>query len=76
MPKNKKILIDGTNRAYGVEYDWHGKTEFAYAHREVILSAGAMMSPQLLMLSGIGPKKHLQDLGVTNKFLEKIYYIK
>ena len=34
------------------------------AHREIILSAGSIQSPQLLMLSGIGPRQHLQDLGV------------
>ncbi|CAL8070241.1 unnamed protein product [Orchesella dallaii] len=60
----KRILIDADKRAYGVEYDWHGKTEVAYAAKEVIISAGAMISPQLLMLSGIGPKNHLEELGI------------
>lgn len=61
-----KILIDPRNKtAYGVEYKWLGlfKTQ-AVATKEVILSAGAINSPQLLMLSGIGPKDHLQEVGI------------
>ena len=38
------------------------------ARKEVILSAGAVMSPQILMLSGIGPKTHLEDAGVSCLF--------
>lgn len=39
-----------------------------YVRREVILSAGAIGSPQLLMLSGIGPRKHLREIGVRLVF--------
>jgi choline dehydrogenase-like flavoprotein len=47
-----------------VEYDWHGQQKIAYAVKEVIVSAGTIMSPQILMLSGIGPKEHLEYFGV------------
>ncbi|CAG9861253.1 unnamed protein product [Phyllotreta striolata] len=60
-----KILIDpSTKRAYGVEYYRGGKKQIIRAKKEVISSAGAINSPQLLMLSGIGPKKHLTSLGI------------
>src|SRR3954451_12463631 len=46
--------------ATGVEYDRHGRTAFAKARREVILAAGSYNSPQLLLLSGIGPAAELR----------------
>jgi choline dehydrogenase len=61
-----KILIDAdTKTAYGVEFIRNGKTYVVRAKKEVILSAGAINSPQLLMLSGVGPKKHLLDMGIS-----------
>ncbi|XP_060815321.1 glucose dehydrogenase [FAD, quinone] [Bombus pascuorum] len=61
-----KILIDPrTKRAYGVEFIKEGRKEVVYARKEVILSAGAINSPQLLMLSGIGPRQHLEEVGIT-----------
>lgn len=61
----KKILIDPkTKVAYGVELIKQGRTYTIRATKEVILSAGAINSPQLLMLSGIGPKKHLKSLDI------------
>jgi choline dehydrogenase len=51
-------------RAVAVEYERHGKQETARAEREIVLSAGAYGSPQLLMLSGIGPADHLREIGV------------
>ncbi|XP_035710955.1 oxygen-dependent choline dehydrogenase 1 isoform X2 [Folsomia candida] len=60
----KKVLINELGVAYGIEYDWHGAQMVAYSAKEVIISAGAMMSPQLLMLSGIGPKEHLEFYGI------------
>jgi choline dehydrogenase len=58
-----KILIDG-GQATGVTYLRHGQTETARADGEVILCGGAVNSPQLLMLSGIGPADHLIDTGI------------
>ncbi len=51
-------------RAIGVRYRHGGETKVAKAHREIILSAGAYGSPQLLMLSGVGPAEHLREVGV------------
>lgn len=54
-----------TNMAYGVEYERFGRTELAIARREVIISAGGVGSPKLLMLSGVGPRTHLEQMGVS-----------
>ncbi|XP_069699029.1 glucose dehydrogenase [FAD, quinone]-like [Periplaneta americana] len=63
-----KVLIrPGTNTAYGivcVEEKDHEQVKIFLAHNEVILSGGAINSPQLLMLSGIGPKEVLQPLKI------------
>ncbi|XP_043591389.1 glucose dehydrogenase [FAD, quinone]-like [Bombus pyrosoma] len=57
-----KILIDpSTKRAYGVEFVRNGETMRIRANKEVIVSGGTINSPQLLMLSGIGPKEHLTE---------------
>jgi choline dehydrogenase len=55
-----KVLIDG-QRARGVSILRHGCPRTVHARREVILSGGAINSPQLLMLSGVGPGTHLQE---------------
>ena len=60
----RRITFDG-NRASGVVYEQEGKTRRATATEEVILSAGAINSPRLLMLSGIGPADHLREYGIT-----------
>lgn len=59
----ERVVLDG-RRAVGVEYRRDGATVRVHARREVILSAGALASPKLLMLSGIGPGQHLQDHGI------------
>lgn len=59
----EKVLFEGT-RAVGVRFRRDGKTQDLRAGREVILSGGAVMSPALLMRSGIGPGAHLRDAGV------------
>lgn len=53
------------NRCTGVEYSAGGATATAHADREVVLTAGAVGSAQLLMLSGIGPAAHLRQFGIT-----------
>ena len=58
-----RLLFDG-DRASGVEVDHAGTVETVAASREVILSAGAYQSPQLLMLSGIGPADQLPLFGI------------
>lgn len=58
-----RILFEGT-RAVGVEYRKGGALQQVRAGREVLLSAGALLSPQLLMLSGVGPAAHLQQQGI------------
>ncbi|CAG5044480.1 unnamed protein product [Parnassius apollo] len=60
----EKILIDENKRAYGVKFVKHGQTKIIKASREVILSAGSIQSPQLLMLSGIGDSEHLKEVGI------------
>ncbi len=59
-----RVTLRGT-RATGVEYVHRGATVRVEAAREVILCGGVFNSPQLLMLSGIGPAKHLRDVGIA-----------
>ena len=71
-PQNLTILTNATatglviegGRAAGVTYRYAGREETARAEAEVILAAGAIGSPQLLMLSGIGPADHLREQGI------------
>ena len=58
-----RVLLEGT-RAKGIEYRKGDATVRAEAAREVILAAGTFNTPQLLMLSGIGPADHLRSLGI------------
>jgi choline dehydrogenase len=59
----QRLLIEQA-ACRGVEYTVHGRLQRAFAEREVILSAGAIGTPQLLLLSGIGPGGHLRDTGI------------
>jgi choline dehydrogenase len=58
-----RVLFDGS-RATGVEYVLDGVTTQATARREVVLCGGAVNTPQLLMLSGIGPRAQLERHGI------------
>ena len=58
-----RILFD-KNRAIGLEYIHGGLTKEVHAEREIILSGGAINSPQLLMLSGVGNARDLRDLDI------------
>lgn len=58
-----KVIFDG-DTATGIQFEKNGKVEVANASKEVILSAGSIGSPQLLQLSGIGPKDVLEKAGV------------
>lgn len=53
--------------AYGVEFLYKNKLRTATSRKEVVLSAGAINSPKILMLSGIGPPKHLKRMNIKVK---------
>lgn len=60
-----RIMIDPVSKvAFGVEFIRDGKVHYIRASKEVVLSAGAINSPQILMLSGIGPKAELKKHGI------------
>lgn len=60
----QRIIIEG-NRAVGIEYECKGERHTVRAEKELILSGGSINSPQLLMLSGIGPADHLRSMGIN-----------
>lgn len=66
------LFKPGTKQAVGVKYERFGKLETAMASKEIIVSAGAIESPKLLLLSGIGPTHDLQALNV--KKLHMLHY--
>lgn len=77
-----KILFNQNKKAIGVDFVRFGTAATVFADREIILSAGAVNSPQILMLSGIGPAEHLvkhkikviADLpGVGRNLMDHIY---
>ncbi len=61
---SEKIVFEG-KRAVAVQYRQHGEVKTARARREIILCGGAIGSPQLLLLSGIGPAAHLAQHGIA-----------
>ena len=61
-----QVVIDNNTKSVtGVEFVRNNKPEFVQVRKEVILSAGSFRSPQILMLSGIGPRSHLEEKGVS-----------
>ncbi|TDQ77688.1 choline dehydrogenase [Dongia mobilis] len=61
-----RILLEG-KRAVGVEFEQNGQLRRYRAEKEVISAGGAINSPQLLLLSGIGPADHLREIGIEVK---------
>ena len=61
-----EVIIDG-NQAKGVRFQIGDKKLEAFSKKEVILSAGAINTPQILLLSGVGPKKHLEKMNIPVK---------
>jgi len=59
----ERIIFD-QDRAMGIRYRHKGQDEVARCSREIILCGGTVNSPQLLMLSGVGPADHLKSLGI------------
>jgi 4-pyridoxate dehydrogenase len=59
-----RVVLRGTTAA-GIEYVRNGQLRQAAAAREVIVAGGAFSTPQILMLSGIGPAAHLRDIGIA-----------
>lgn len=60
-----KVLFNKARRAHGVEFFRAGKYHHVYARKEVVLSSGAINSPQILMLSGVGPKDQMVTHNIT-----------
>jgi choline dehydrogenase-like flavoprotein len=60
---SRRLIFDGY-RARGVEFQHRGQTHTVFADGEVIVTSGAIGSPKLLMLSGIGPADHLRSVGI------------
>jgi choline dehydrogenase len=60
----QRLVFDADKRVTAVEYEHDGARASAQVKREVVLSAGALESAKLLMLSGVGPAAHLRELGI------------
>lgn len=60
----KLLVHERTKKTYGVEFTLNNQVFHAKIRKEVIVSAGTIMSPAILMHSGIGPKRHLRSLGI------------
>lgn len=65
------MLIEN-KEASGIEYIKNGIVHRVKARKEVIVSAGSLSSPRILMLSGVGPREHLTQMGVSIKIIISI----
>ena len=59
-----RVLFSRKRRARAVVFDRFGLTHTVHAKNEIILSSGSINTAQLLMLSGIGPREHLESMGI------------
>ena len=59
-----RVLFSAEGRAWGVELEHEGTLKTASATKEIVLCAGALETPKLLLLSGVGPAEHLRELGI------------
>ncbi len=64
LTRGKRIIFNSDKKATGVEVDTDGLSFILNAEKEVIVSAGAFQSPQLLMVSGVGPAESLNQHGI------------
>lgn len=62
-----EILFRDDYEAYGLKYTWHGQNFTAIARQAVILSAGVVGTPKIMLLSGLGPAEHLKTIAITPK---------
>ena len=62
--KAHRIVFSAERRARAVEFEHDGALKRVGASRQVVLCAGALETPKLLMLSGVGPAEHLRELGI------------
>ena len=65
-------MIFNGKQAVGVEFKYKDKIHKVFANQEVILAAGTIGTAKLLLLSGVGPRKHLEELKVNKE--PKIIY--
>jgi choline dehydrogenase len=64
---NRLLFADGSSKTLrGIEFEWQGQVHAVDANNEVILSAGALQTPKVLMLSGIGDGQALQRFGISS----------
>ena len=65
-------ILHKNGKAFGVEFDNNGEVQEVYSSNSVIVSCGAIKSPQILMLSGIGPADHLRSMDIEAKNLSGV----